>query len=236
MENAAILRWLARTGPRSTSTEIGADSSTGKMTGRPPAVDLNWPASLAVWSRPPGAGSSMRGVWMPEMLHTARLSLRRLGPHDLAAVHALFASDGHTIGDGPIRDQAETAEWLARREMRYRTQGLAWYGLWDRDGDFVGSCGVFVGERCDDEPEIGYEVDVDRRSQGFAREAARAVTEATHEAGHEHLWATIRPSNLASARIVGSLGYQLVRSQPDAKGRLDYYRRTVSPPELATPV
>jgi len=50
---------------------------------------------------------------MPEMLHTARLSLRRLGPHDLAAVHALFASDGHTIGDGPIRDQAETAEWLA---------------------------------------------------------------------------------------------------------------------------
>ncbi len=178
----------------------------------------------------------MRGVWMPEMLHTARLSLRRLGPHDLAAVHALFASDGHTIGDGPIRDQAETAEWLARREMRYRTQGLAWYGLWDRDGDFVGSCGVFVGERCDDEPEIGYEVDVDRRSQGFAREAARAVTEATHEAGHEHLWATIRPSNLASARIVGSLGYQLVRSQPDAKGRLDYYRRTVSPPELATPV
>lgn len=178
----------------------------------------------------------MRGMAMPEMLHTARLSLRRLGPHDLAAVHALFASDGHTIGDGPIRDQAETAEWLARREMRYRTQGLAWYGLWDRDGDFVGSCGVFVGERCDDEPEIGYEVDVDRRSQGFAREAARAVTEATHEAGHEHLWATIRPSNLASARIVGSLGYQLVRSQQDTKGRLDYYRSTVSPPELATPV
>jgi len=71
---------------------------------------------------------------MSEMLHTARLSLRRLGPHDLAAVHALFASDGHTIGDGPIRDQAETAEWLARREIRYRTQGLAWYGLWDRHG------------------------------------------------------------------------------------------------------
>jgi RimJ/RimL family protein N-acetyltransferase len=143
----------------------------------------------------------MRGMWMPEMLHTARLSLRRLGPHDVAAVHVLFASDGHTIGDGPIRDQAETAEWLARREMRYRTRGLAWYGLWDRDGDFVGSCGVFVGDRCDDEPEIGYEVDVDRRSQGLAREAARAVTEATHEAGHEHLWATIRPSNLASAWI-----------------------------------
>jgi hypothetical protein len=27
-----------------------------------------------------------------------------------------------------------------------------------------------IGERCDDEPEIGYEVDVERRAQGFVRE------------------------------------------------------------------
>jgi len=193
-------------------------------------VDLNRLASLAVWSRPRGLDLACGSCGCPRCCTPRGSRCDASAPHDLAAVHALFASDGHTIDDGPIRDQAETAEWLARREMRYRTQGLAWYGLRDRDG-------YFVGERCDDEPEIGYEVDVfDRRSQGFAREAARAVTEATHEAGHEHLWATIRPSNLASARIVGSLGYQLVRSQQDSKGRLDYYRSTVSPPELATPV
>lgn len=166
----------------------------------------------------------MQIMAMPETLHTARLALRRLGPHDLAVVHALFASPGHTIGDGPSRDQAATAQWLARREARYRGLGLAWYGLWDREDRFVGTCGVFVGKRCHDEPEIGYEVDVARRSQGFAREAARTVTEATHTGGNEHIWATIRPTNLTSARIVCSLGYQLIGTQRDAKGPLDYYR------------
>lgn len=173
---------------------------------------------------------------MPVMLRTERLALRLLGPDDLDSVHALFSSAGHTIGEGPVPDPADTAQWLARREMRYLTQGLAWYGLWAADETFVGSCGVFLGERCGDEPEIGYEVDVAHRAQGWAREAACAVTEATHEAGHEHLWATVRPSNLASVRIVGSIGYRLVRSQPDAKGELDYYLSSVTLRMSADPV
>lgn len=114
---------------------------------------------------------------MPETLQTARLSLRCLGPGDLAAVHMLFASEGHTIGDDPVRDRADTARWLARRELRNRCLGLAWYGLWDKDRAFVGNGGVFIGDRCGDEPEIGY-------GQGFAREAAHAVTQTAHEAGH----------------------------------------------------
>jgi len=105
-------------------------------------------------------------------------------PGDLAAVHMLFASEGHTIGDGPVRDRADTARWLARRELRDRCLGLAWYGLWDKDRAFVGNCGVFIGDRCGDEPEIGYEVDLALRDQGFAREAAHAVTQTAHEAGH----------------------------------------------------
>lgn len=159
---------------------------------------------------------------MPETLRTARLMLRSLGPEHVEVVHALFSSDGHTIGDGPVRDQAHTANWLVRRQMRYRTQGLAWYGLW-RKGVFVGSCGVFTGDRCGDEPEIGYEVDVVHRGQGFAREAVHAVTEETHRAGHEQVWATIRPWNRPSAHIVGSAGYEFVRTETDAKGALDYY-------------
>ncbi len=177
----------------------------------------------------------MLAMAMPETLHTDQLSLSRLTSHDLDHVHALFASDGHTIGTGPIHDQAKTAAWLERRETCYREQGLVWYGLWDRDRDFVGSCGVFLSDRCDREPEIGYEVELAHRHQGYAREAARAVTEATHEAGHEHLWATIRPSNHSSTRIVGSLGYRLIRNQPDAKGPLHFYRSSLNGPEVSAP-
>lgn len=160
---------------------------------------------------------------MPETLRTQRLALRLLGPDDIDTVHALFSSAGHTIGDGPVSNRETTAQWLVRRQMRYATQGLAWYGLWTSNRTFVGNCGVFVGQRCGPEPEIGYEIDLAYRGQGLAREAADAVTQAAHQAEHEHLWATIRPSNLASAHVVGSLGYRLIRSQVDTDGSIDYY-------------
>ncbi|WP_254666498.1 GNAT family N-acetyltransferase [Humibacillus sp. DSM 29435] len=160
---------------------------------------------------------------MPETLQTQRLVLRLLGPGDLDSVHALFSSAGHTIGDGPVSNRESTAQWLARRQMRYATQGLAWYGLWTADRTFVGNCGVFVGTRCGAEPEIGYEINFAYRGQGLAREAAAEVTHLVHEAGHEHLWATIQPSNLVSAHIVRSLGYQLVRSRADSEDSIDYY-------------
>ncbi len=163
---------------------------------------------------------------MRESMRTARLTLRCLSPADLRVVHAIFSSEGHTVGDGPIADVAATESWLVRRQARYRHQGLAWYGLWDTDGQFVGICGVFTGERCGADPEIGYEIDIAGRGQGFAREAARAVTEEAHGAGYRQIWATIRPSNQASVRIVSSIGYELVRTQPDAKGALNYYVST----------
>ena len=160
---------------------------------------------------------------MTETLRTERLTLRLLGPADLDAAHELFSSPGHTIGDGPVRERAETAQWLVRRESYYSERGLAWYGLWTGHEILAGTCGVFLGERCGDDPEIGYEVDVAHRGKGFAHEAAHAVTEEAHSAGHSHLWATIRPGNVVSTHIIERLGYQLVRNQPDPKGDLNYY-------------
>ena len=160
---------------------------------------------------------------MPETLQTKRLSLRRLGPEDLDVVHSLFSSPGHTIGNGPVRNKAETRAWLERRHKLHRENGLAWYGVRERDESFVGSCGVFLGDRCRDEPEIGYEIDVSQRRRGYAREAASIVTQAVHAAGHVHVWATIRPANLASVRIARTIGYHLVRSEADSKGDLEYY-------------
>ncbi|WP_289232797.1 hypothetical protein [Barrientosiimonas endolithica] len=42
---------------------------------------------------------------MPISLRSNRLALRQLNSMDLDRVHALFSSDGHTIGDGPIDDR-----------------------------------------------------------------------------------------------------------------------------------
>lgn len=159
---------------------------------------------------------------MPETLQGMRLNLRLLGPADLDIVHLLFASSGHTIGDGPLSDAASTVAWLERRRRLHSETGLAWYGLWDGRQTFAGTCGVFLG-RCGDEPELGYEIATSRRGFGFAAEAARLVTDACHAAGHARIWATIRPTNVASVRTAQANGYVFVRSQPDAKGALDYY-------------
>jgi RimJ/RimL family protein N-acetyltransferase len=158
---------------------------------------------------------------MPDTMQAKRLRLQLLGPADTDVVHSLFSSSGHTIGDGPVSDPASTLAWLERRRRLHEEIGLAWYGLWDDDQDFVGTCGVFLG-RCGDEPELGYEIDVSQRGQSFAAEAAELVTVACHTAGHPRIWATIRPTNIASIRTVLTIGYVFVRSQPDATGDLSY--------------
>ena len=161
---------------------------------------------------------------MPPALVSDRLTLRLLGPEHLDVVHALFSSDGHTIGDGPVHDRAATAAWLARRQQRFHEVGLAWYGLWDGNETFVGNCGVFTAARCGHEPEIGYEIALAHRRRGFATEAARAVTDAAHAAGHHRLWATVRPANLASVRTLRSIGYTFVRTAADLRGPLDHHQ------------
>ena len=161
-------------------------------------------------------------MMMPVVLQSKRLNLRLLGAAEVDAVHALFSSDSHTIGGGPISDPRMTLEWLVRRSELYEEYGLAWYGVWEGKGAFVGTCGVFRG-RCGDEPEIGYEVATPFRGQGYAAEAVLAVTQAAHSSGHVRLWATIRPAKVASVRTVLTNDYSLVRSEPDAKGDLDYY-------------
>lgn len=121
---------------------------------------------------------------------------------------------------------AATLAWLERRRRLHEQTGLAWYGLWDRrDATFIGTSGAFLG-RCGDQPEIGYEIAENRRGHDYAAEAADLVTRACHATGHEEIWATIRPANVASVRTVQAIGFLLVRTGPDAKGPLDYYCHT----------
>lgn len=158
---------------------------------------------------------------MPSVISIAGLRLRTLSVADVDDVHRLMSLHTHTISGGPHSSTAETRTWLERREWRFRNQGLAWYGIWTET--FIGTCGVFLGERCGDEPEIGYEIAPDFRRRGYARQAAAVVTDTAHSAGHPRLWATIRPANEPSIKVVRSLGYGLDRTETDDRGSLEYY-------------
>ncbi|UGT44901.1 GNAT family N-acetyltransferase [Nocardia yamanashiensis] len=81
-------------------------------------------------------------------------------------------------------------------------------------GEFIGYCGLIVGQGSFDEPEIAYELARRAHGFGYATEAARAVVEAAERTGRRRLWATVREWNTASLRVLEKLGF-------DHSGRVD---------------
>ncbi len=86
----------------------------------------------------------------------------------------------------------------------------------------VGNCGVFPGRTGSDEPEIGYLIDPPFRGQHYATEAAREVLAVARTCGIERLWATVRPGNKASLRILAALGFVEHHRTEDDQGSLIY--------------
>ena len=75
------------------------------------------------------------------------------------------------------------------------------------DSEFLGYCGLLVGEGSFDEPEIAYELARRAHGHGYATEAARAVVEAAAETGRRRLWATVREWNEPSFRVLEKAGF-----------------------------
>ncbi len=117
----------------------------------------------------------------------------------------------------------QTATWLSRRAEAYDNHGLAWYGVRDEADRLVGTCGTLIGRATASEPEIGYVLAPAYRRRGFATEAAGAVVDEARRTGFATLWATIRPANTASRRIVERLGFIVDHESTDAKGALLWY-------------
>lgn len=156
------------------------------------------------------------------MLRTPRLDLRIFTMDDIDSLHSLFSDPRtHTIGSGPFTDRNQTVSWIKNRQAAFEQFGLAWYAVRVRGREsIIGNCGMLVGRKTWDEPEIGYEIAAAERQQGYAFEAARAVTNQCQDAGIGKVWATVRPSNLASLRILDSLGFCRAFSAVDEKGPL----------------
>lgn len=163
---------------------------------------------------------------MPDRLATERLVLRAIGMEDVVVVHSILGDPlTNTVGTGAHLTVGETVAWVQRREAVRQAHGLCWYLLTDTATDkAVGTCGIFPGRTGPVEPEIGYGISHLRRREGLGAEAAGAVLGACWATGIEGVWATVRPGNEASLRIVDSLGFLRMRVQEDEKGPLVFLR------------
>jgi RimJ/RimL family protein N-acetyltransferase len=110
-----------------------------------------------------------------------------------------------------------------------RQTGLALLPIFCRgEGDFIGYCGLIVGNASVDEPEIAYELLHRAQGCGYATEAARAVLEAAIATGRTRLWSTVRAWNMPSLRVLEKLGFDRDHiSRPDQRGEMVWMTRAL---------
>ena len=143
-------------------------------------------------------------------LVTKRLVLREYAATDLEAVHR-FASDPQASrfvewGPNSPRDtRAFLEECLAEQAESPRTRySLA---VTESGSEPFGSVGIYRSGTS--AAEIGFVISPERWGSGFATEAAEAVLHLGFaELGLHRVWATCRPHNLASARVLERIGME----------------------------
>lgn len=141
------------------------------------------------------------------MACTSRLYLRLLQHHDAA----------------PLREITSPPDWVETVAAQSGDRTLTPWAILLRDGGaIVGFCGFFV--RPVKGTTIGYAILPAYRGRGLATEAAAAVLDWAERHGVD-VYASIRPPNPASARVLEKIGLRLVDSYVDEDGQRDIYRR-----------
>ncbi|MFI1914124.1 GNAT family N-acetyltransferase [Nocardia sp. NPDC020380] len=157
----------------------------------------------------------------PTNLLTERLRLRTWLPSDAEDHHSLWVERDvralrriDAAGHPTVED---LRGWAVARPLGAEP-GLGLLPIELREsGEFIGYCGLIVGQGSYDEPEIAYELAQRAHGHGYATEAGRAVVEAAARTGRRRLWATVREWNTASFRVLEKLGfYDSGRVTPDA--------------------
>ncbi|MFB7719829.1 GNAT family N-acetyltransferase [Nocardia sp. NPDC056100] len=172
----------------------------------------------------------------PSSLIAERLRLRPWLPTDAQAHRALWAER-----DPRARNRIDAAGHPTVQEMRDwaianplgSARGLSLLPVERRDtGEFIGYCGLIIGQGTYDEPEIAYELAQRFHGFGYATEAARAVVEAAAHTGRQRLWATVREWNAPSLRVLAKLDfYNSGRIDPDPdRGDSIWMTRVLEPP------
>ena len=140
---------------------------------------------------------------MTHRLTTDRLTLRRVRPSDLDALHGIFRlPEAMRYWSTPAHaDIAETGAWLDRWLSAGPDRGSDDFII-ERDGRVIGKAGAWRL------PEVGFMLHPDDWGQGYASEAMRAVIAhllATHQV--PRLTAEADPRNTASLNLLARLGF-----------------------------
>jgi RimJ/RimL family protein N-acetyltransferase len=156
----------------------------------------------------------------PVTIRTARLLLRRLQPSDAPAVqNAIIESLDHLRPHMPWAaaepvSLGEKSQTLRKFRRQFILGSDFNYGIYRHDDDrrrpLVGCCGMHrrIGAGA---IEIGYWIHVGQINQGYATEAAAALTRCAFElAGMRRIEIHCHPANVASAAVARKLGYRLV--------------------------
>lgn len=163
---------------------------------------------------------------------TARLKLREATEDDAPFILELQSDPAFraNIGDRGVHDLASARGYIADSLLSsYRRHG---FGLWmlEPPGSHqpLGMCGLL---RRDSHPdvEIGFALLPAARGQGYAREAAAAVLAlGLGRFALERIIALTTPQNLASIRVLESLGFRYLHMAsltPGEPTRLYEFRR-----------
>ena len=153
------------------------------------------------------------GVELPAFIDTLmvavteRLTIRRFYKTDLDALWEIM--NKLEVLSAREFKKSETRKWLNRQYARYQKDGYGYFAVLLKDsGKMIGQAGLLKqdinGEAV---VEIGYIFDDRVWRQGYAFEAARACMDlAFHRFGIDRLYATVRPENAASVRLLVKLG------------------------------
>jgi RimJ/RimL family protein N-acetyltransferase len=161
----------------------------------------------------------LRGLLLSE-----RLRLDAVVAADAARLYEVLTDPAlPDVARSPFRSLERTTLWVRHRVDERNSDGLCSYLLRERTtGDLVGTCGVRRGPAAR-EAELGYRIAVRYRRRGLATEAATAVVDECRHAGLRRVWASIRPDNVASRRVVEQLGMHLAATDQDDSGPLHRY-------------
>lgn len=146
-----------------------------------------------------------------QALETDRLRLRLLDEADAAPIFAMY-SDPHAMRyllRPRLTDAAQAAEMIGRAKLGYADGTSLQLGI-ERKSDraLVGMCLLFHFHEPSARAEIGYILGREHWRQGYVGEALPPLVDFGFRAlGLNRIEADIDPRNVASARVLGRLGF-----------------------------
>lgn len=150
-----------------------------------------------------------------KVLETQRLMLRRFNPDDARFILELVNDPDwlRYIGDRGVRNLDDARGYIEKGPMgMYARHGFGLYCVeLKSDATPIGMCGLLKRETLED-VDIGFAFLPRFRSQGYAREAARATLAYGAEVlGLKRIVATTTPDNDASGALLGKVGLRFER-------------------------